>query len=121
MIAAIAALHGIVRIHAQTTLRATPHRTADRRQTLPTPMMAPSRRPTNGDTTRKITIRVIPDHTRTLGPALVSAAPAKAPISACDELVGRPQRHVIQSHVNAAASPAKISGRSITSGFTTPL
>ena len=28
---------------------------------------------------------------------------------------------MIQSHVNAAASPAKISGRSITSGFTTPL
>src|SRR5207253_1101524 len=81
---------------------------------------APSRRPTNGDTTMKITIRVIPDHTRTLGPALVSAAPAKAPISACDELVGRPQRHVIQSHVKAAARPAKMSGRSITSGFTMP-
>src|SRR5438552_3973623 len=79
----------------------------------------PTRRPTIGDTTMKTRIRVIPDQTSTPGPALVTPAPAKAPISACEELVGRPQRQVIQSHVKAAARPAKISGRSITSGFTT--
>src|SRR5437016_4254815 len=68
-------------------MRSTKAGCASRRSAIMRSMKtAPSRRPTNGDTTMKITIRVMPDHTRTLGPALVSAAPAKAPISACHAL-----------------------------------
>ncbi len=39
--AATAAEAGMVRIHAHTILRATPHRTAEKRCTAPTPTIAP--------------------------------------------------------------------------------
>src|SRR5262245_65790526 len=54
-------------------------------------------------------------------PALTTAAPAKPPISACEELVGRPQTHVIRSQTIAPMSPARITHWSTTAVSTTPL
>ena len=41
-------------------------------------------------------------------PALTTAAPAKPPMSACEELVGNPHTHVIRSQTIAPMSPARI-------------
>ena len=54
-------------------------------------------------------------------PALATAAPAKPPISAWDELVGSPQAHVIRSQTIAPISPARITHSSTTFVSTTPL
>ena len=49
----------------------------------------------------KITVLVIPFHTRAAEPAFTKAAPIIPPISACDELVGRPRYHVMIFHPHA--------------------
>src|SRR5438552_12362943 len=54
-------------------------------------------------------------------PALTTAAPAKPPISAWEELVGNPQTHVLRSHAIAPMSPARITHSSTTAVSTTPL
>src|SRR5258705_12948173 len=54
-------------------------------------------------------------------PALTTAAPAKPPINAWEELVGNPQTHVIRSHTIAPMSPARITHSSTTAVWTTPL
>ena len=41
-------------------------------------------------------------------PAFTTAAPAKPPMSACDELVGKPQIHVIRFQTIAPMRPARI-------------
>ena len=41
-------------------------------------------------------------------PALATAAPAYPPTSACDELVGSPDHHVMRSQIIAPSSPPKI-------------
>src|SRR5437899_9730419 len=54
-------------------------------------------------------------------PALATAAPANPPMSACEELVGSPQYHVIRSHAMAPQRPARIIHWSTTFASTTPL
>src|SRR4051812_40085996 len=53
-------------------------------------------------------------HVIAINPARPTAAPAYPPISACDELDGIPNAHVMMFQVMAPSSPAKI-----TLGFTT--
>src|SRR6266446_3375887 len=65
-------------------------------------------------------ILIRPDATSEPNPALITAAPAKPPISAWEELVGNPQTHVIRSHTIAPKSPARITHSSTTAVSTTP-
>ena len=44
----------------------------------------------SGDSTTKMSVLVQPAGRTALQPALATAAPAYPPISACEELVGRP-------------------------------
>src|SRR5262245_35472239 len=64
--------------------------------------------PMSGASTMKISVLVQPEKMIADHPALVIAAPANPPISACDELVGRPKYHVIKSHTIAPMRAAKI-------------
>ena len=61
-----------------------------------------------GDTTMKISVFVHPAGMITPSPALAMAAPAYPPMSACDELVGRPTYQVMRSQTMAPTSPEKI-------------
>src|SRR5262249_57023758 len=54
-------------------------------------------------------------------PGWATAARAKPPMSACDELVGSPQYHVIRSQAIAPMRPARIVHWSTTLASTTPL
>ena len=58
---------------------------------------------------------------RAAKPPFATAAPAKPPISAWDELVGSPQYHVMMFQAMAPSSPARITQWSTTAGSTTPL
>src|SRR5262245_15932182 len=71
-------------------------------------MTKPSTRPMSGARTMKISVLVQPDAMIALHPALTTAAPANPPISACEELVGKPKYQVIKSHTIAPISAAKI-------------
>ncbi len=51
----------------------------------------PSARPINGDSTMNTPIVRSPDGISTPKPPWATAAPAMPPMSACDELVGRPR------------------------------
>src|SRR5690349_10541235 len=81
---------------------------------------APSTNPISGDSTMKIATLMSPAGTRTPTPPFAAPAPASPAMSACDELLGSPYRHVIQSHTNAARTPAKITRLSTTPGWTIP-
>src|SRR5438445_11214148 len=61
------------------------------------------------------------DRTSQPNPAFTMAAPAKPPMSACDELVGSPQYQVMRSQTIAPMSPARITHWSTTLVSTTPL
>src|SRR5215470_14243757 len=69
----------------------------------------------------KTPILMSPAATSEPKPAFTTAAPAKPPMSACDDDVGRPQYHVMRSHAIAPARPARITHWSTTAGATTPL
>src|SRR6266571_2578735 len=62
-----------------------------------------------------------PARTSPPNPAFTMAAPAKPPMSACDELVGSPQYQVMRSQTIAPMSPARITHWSTTLVSTTPL
>src|SRR6185436_4131440 len=68
----------------------------------------PTVSPINGANTMKMSVIVQPDTITASKPALAIAAPAYPPNSACDELVGSPQYHVIRSQTMAPRRPAKI-------------
>src|SRR6185295_14488870 len=53
-------------------------------------------------------------------PALITAAPAKPPMRAWDELVGRPQYQVMRFQTMAPINPAKTTAWSTTLDSTTP-
>ena len=55
---------------------------------------------------------------RTPKPALATPAPAKPPIRACDEEVGRPSHQVMKFQAMAPTSPAKMTASLTTSGST---
>src|SRR5829696_2386496 len=55
---------------------------------------------------------------RTPNPALATPAPAKPPISACDEEVGRPSHQVRKFQATAPTSPAKTTASLTTAGST---
>src|SRR5262249_26373459 len=55
------------------------------------------------------------------GPAFATPAPASPPMSACDELDGMPNHHVIRSHAIAPASAANTTGVQMILGRLTPL
>ena len=59
----------------------------------------------------KMIVLVHPPETMAAKPAFATAAPAYPPMSACDELVGRPKYHVIRSHRIAPTSPPKITAK----------
>ena len=54
-------------------------------------------------------------------PALATAAPAKPPMSACEELVGIPKYQVIRFQVMAPMSAPRMTHWSTTAASTTPL
>src|SRR5476649_147013 len=54
-------------------------------------------------------------------PAFITAAPAKPPIKAWEELVGSPEYHVKRSQAIAPISAARITVGSTTPGWMTPL
>ncbi len=56
----------------------------------------------------KSAILARPDTTRAPKPALATAAPAKPPIKACEELDGIPKYQVMRFHVMAPMSPPRI-------------
>src|SRR5204863_4908609 len=77
--------------------------------------------PTSGAMTMKTPILMSPPGTSEPKPALITAAPAKPPMRACDDDVGRPQYHVIRAQKMAPARPARITHWSTMAGSTTPL
>src|SRR5690242_3003879 len=83
--------------------------------------MSPTTKPINGATIMKTPILIKPGATSAPKPAFTTAAPAKPPISACDDEVGSPQYHVIRSHTMAPTRPAKITHGSTMLESTTPL
>src|SRR5258706_90164 len=125
--------HGIVSTHAQTIRPATPQRTADALVTEPTPTIAPvmvcvvetgtprlvPRK--RGESKIDPRILVRPAVSSTLAPDFATAAPARPPMRACDELDGMPNHHVIKSHAMARVRAAKTTAVSMTLGSTTPL
>src|SRR3954470_11810645 len=54
-------------------------------------------------------------------PSAANAAPTTPPISACEELEGRPNHHVARFHMIAPMSPAKTTVGVMASAFTIPL
>src|SRR6266550_885489 len=64
--------------------------------------------PTIGESTMNTKIVWYSDATSVPQPAVATAAPARPPTSACDELVGRPRIHVTMSQRIAPTSAAKI-------------
>src|SRR5262249_35866009 len=81
----------------------------------------PTASPMSGAKIMNTPILIRPGATSDPKPAFTTAAPAKPPISACDDDVGRPQYHVMTSHTMAPASPARMTHSSTTAGTTTPL
>src|SRR5262245_48573879 len=84
-------------------------------------MMKPTISPISGATTMNTPIFTRPLATSEPNPALATAAPANPPISACEELVGRPQNQVIRSQTIAPMSPATMTHWSTMAVSTTPL
>src|SRR3989441_2213994 len=69
----------------------------------------------------KTPILIRPAAIRDPSPAFTTAAPAKPPISAWEELVGRPQYQVIRYQAMAPSSPARITQWATMLASTTPL
>ncbi len=55
------------------------------------------------------------------GPLATSIAPTMPPISACDELDGRPKYQVVRFHAIAPTRPPKTTSSVMSSGLTTSL
>ena len=68
----------------------------------------PTVRPMSGARIMNTAILMRPAAMSDPKPAFTTAAPAKPPISACDDDVGSPQYHVIRSHTIAPTRPARI-------------
>src|SRR5213595_3042545 len=81
----------------------------------------PTVSPITGASTMKTPILISPAPMSDPNPAFATAAPAKPPINACDELVGNPQYHVIRSQTMAPTSPARIIHWPTTFDSTAPL
>src|SRR5262249_11796972 len=81
----------------------------------------PSASPRSGEITIDTAIRVSPATSSTAVPALATPAPARPPISACEELDGMPNHQVSRSQAMAPVSAAKTMLTSITLGSTTPV
>ena len=65
-------------------------------------------RPISGARMMKISVFVHPEGLIAANPARATAAPAYPPMSACEELVGRPKYQVMRSHTMAPKRPPKI-------------
>src|SRR5262249_16632884 len=98
-------------------------RGVDRRNIHDTASMLrnPSTSPTSGETTMNTTVFTTPATTTARGPAETTAAPTKPPISACDDDVARPHRHVSRFQASAAISAASPIAGVTTAGSTVPL
>src|ERR1039457_4347378 len=83
--------------------------------------MYPKTSPRTVEMTMKEPILMNPDGIMDSQPALTTAAPAKPPIKAWEELVGRPEYQVKRSQAIAPMSAAKITVGSTTPGWMTPL
>src|SRR5262249_25946153 len=81
----------------------------------------PTASPMSGARIMNTPILMRPAATSEPKPAFHTAAPTKAPISAWDDDVGKPQYHVIRSHTIAPARPARMTHWSTTAAATTPL
>src|SRR3989338_10109343 len=62
---------------------------------------SPNNNPTTGERTMAPTILLKPAYWTAARPDCATAAPAKPPIKACEELVGRPHHQVIKSQIMA--------------------
>ncbi len=67
------------------------------------------------------TLDTRPVQTTPLAPAAASIAPTMPPISACDELDGRPKSQVSRFHTMPPTRPANTSSRVTSPGSTRPL
>ena len=74
--------------------------------------------PTKGANTIKLTVLITGAGFTDKKPACAIAAPAKPPISVCEELEGIPYHHVSRFHVMAATRPEMITGRVMNYSFT---
>src|SRR6266545_2670959 len=81
----------------------------------------PTTNPMSGASTMKTPILTSPLATSEPNPALATAAPAKPPMSACDDEVGNPHPQVTRSQAMAPTRPARITHWSTRSARTTPL
>src|ERR1035437_11071362 len=78
--------------------------------------------PSMGETTIAVSVWIhFEPQSSPPNPAFPTAAPAKPPISACDELDGMPQYHVMRFQVIAPSSPARITLGVTISCTTNPL
>ena len=66
--------------------------------------------PIIGASTIKATVLMIGSGLIALNPACAIAAPAKPPISVCDEEEGMPYHHVSKFQLMAASSPERTTG-----------
>jgi hypothetical protein len=70
--------------------------------------MKPITNPNAGEITMNIAVLRTLSVLSTCQPAFAMPAPPKPPMSACDDEVGSPSRHVIRFQVTAPTKPAKI-------------
>ena len=66
-------------------------------------------------------MRTSPPTITDCGPEATSAAPARPPIRACDEEVGRPSHQVMMFQISAPSTAARMMGGVTAAGSTTPL
>src|SRR3954469_16246996 len=85
------------------------------------PMAATRKARTGATSAGMITLPRTPSHSTSPVPWAASVAPTTPPMSACDELDGRPAYQVTMFHTIAPTSPAKITGRVMPAGSTMPL
>ena len=81
----------------------------------------PRAQPIRGERTIKTAVLTIPFQTRTFVPPFTRPAPMSPPISACDELLGRPSHQVMRFHVIAPTKAEKMSALSTIRGLTMPV
>ena len=81
----------------------------------------PTVSPMSGARIMNTPILISPLATSAPNPPFATAAPANPPMSACEELVGRPQCQVMRSHAIAPTRPARMTHWSTAAGCTTPL
>jgi len=77
--------------------------------------------PMVGDRKIKAVVLMMPDHTSVPTPPLAMPAPMSPPISACEELLGKPKYQVVMFQMMAPPSAERITRLSITLRWTMPL